>query len=298
MRSHVPNTYEKTMVSIGDCCPLFFSPLKYKYSSTGHFRQVFSTSDNILLQVFCDEGEVPSASLNDRLKKTSSPIIFLTYSVNDPVKMYYASLSPVEGIYTVTINGRESEEFSVCENVGDNILVEYSHKDNNSVFDNIFWLDEARQIFHFRVVGGFRPDGVGLKVDNEQFSNQKQEIIELYSMPYKTFDFVFGDSNGVPYYIAEFMNKIFCLSYVKVNGDQYVREGDSVPEKLDTIGRKQQFIYKITLRPAENDIAGIGGKTEIATSSSGVAFMLKNPEDDDILVYKRSESAFVNQNYL
>lgn len=286
------------MVSIGDCCPLFFNPLKYKYSNAVCFRQVFSISDNILLQVFCDDGEVPSASLNDKLGKTSSPITFLIYSVNDSVKMYYASLSPAEGIYTVTVNGKESEEFDVCENPGDNILIEYSHKDNNSAFDNIFWVDEARQVFQFRVTGGFRPDGVGLKVDNEQFSNQKQEIIEMYSMPYKTFDFVFGDNNGVPYYIAEFINKILCLSYVKIDGKQYVREGDSVPEKLDTIGKKQQFIYKVTLRPAENDISGIGGKTEIATSSSGVAFMLKNPEDDDILVYKRSESAFVNQNYV
>ena len=233
------------MISIGDVCPLFFKPLKYKYSNAGCFRQVFSLSDNILLQIFCDNGEIPLASLNDKIGNISSSIALLTYDVNESVKMYYASLSPSEGIYTVTIGDKECEEFCVCENIGDSILIEYSHKDNNSAFDNIFWIDDVQQMFQFRIIGGFKPDGVDLKVENEQFVNQKQEIIEMYSLPYKTFDFVFGTSRGVPYYIAEFINKLLCLSHVNIDGNLYVREGDSVPEKLDTIGKKQMFIYKV-----------------------------------------------------
>ena len=279
------------MISIGDVCPLFFKPLKYKYSNAGCFRQVFSLSDNILLQIFCDNGEIPLASLNDKIGNISSSIALLTYDVNESVKMYYASLSPSEGIYTVTIGDKECEEFCVCENIGDSILIEYSHKDNNSAFD-------VQRMFQFRIIGGFKPDGVDLKVENEQFVNQKQEIIEMYSLPYKTFDFVFGTSRGVPYYIAEFINKLLCLSHVNIDGNLYVREGDSVPEKLDTIGKKQMFIYKVTLRPRENDIAGIGGKTEIATSSSGIAFLLTNPEEDDVLKYKKAQAAFVNENYV
>ena len=267
------------MISIGDVCPLFFKPLKYKYSNAGCFRQVFSLSDNILLQIFCDNGEIPLASLNDKIGNISSSIALLTYDVNESVKMYYASLSPSEGIYTVTIGDKECEEFCVCEN-------------------NIFWIDDVQQMFQFRIIGGFKPDGVDLKVENEQFVNQKQEIIEMYSLPYKTFDFVFGTSRGVPYYIAEFINKLLCLSHVNIDGNLYVREGDSVPEKLDTIGKKQMFIYKVTLRPRENDIAGIGGKTEIATSSSGIAFLLTNPEEDDVLKYKKAQAAFVNENYV
>ena len=269
------------MISIGDVCPLFFKPLKYKYSNAGCFRQVFSVSDNILLQIFCDNGEKPLAYLNDKIGNISSKITLLTYDVNESIKMYYASLSPSEGIYTVTIGDKECEEFCVCENIGDSILI-----------------DEVRQMFQFRIIGGFKPDGVELKVENEQFMNQKQEIIEMYSLPYKTFDFVFGTSCGVPYYIAEFINKVLCLSHVSINGNLFVREGDSVPEKIDTIGKKQMFIYKVTLRPRQNDIAGIGGKTEITTSSSGIAFLLTNPEEDDVLKYKKAKAAFVNENYV
>ncbi len=286
------------MISIGDVCPLFFNPIKYKYSNSGGFRQVFSMSDKILLQIFCDGDDVITVSLNDKLKNTSSPVPLSAYSVNESVRMHYVALSPGEGIYTVSVNEMESEEFEVCIDIGDNILIEYSHKDNNSAFDNIFWIDNTRQVFHFRIVGGFKPDGIELQVDNEQFSNQKQELVELYSLPYKIMDFTFGDTNGVPYYIAEFINKILCLSYVNISGNLYVREGDSVPEKVETIGKKQRFIYRVSLRPGKNDIAGIGGKTEVAVSSSGVAFLINNPEDDDILKYKKTEGAFINENYL
>ena len=212
-------------------------------------------------------------------------------SSHDSLKLYLSSTLAI-------IGDKECEEFCVCENIGDSILIEYSHKDNNSAFDNIFWIDEVRQMFQFRIIGGFKPDGVELKVENEQFVNQKQEIIEMYSLPYKTFDFVFGTSCGVPYYIAEFINKVLCLSHVSINGNLFVREGDSVPEKIDTIGKKQMFIYKVTLRPRQNDIAGIGGKTEITTSSSGIAFLLTNPEEDDVLKYKKAKAAFVNENYV
>lgn len=286
------------MISIGDVCPIFFNPLKYRYSSGGRFRQVFAPSDGIRLQVFCDGGEVPSVSLNDRIGGSSSSVSMSVYDVNDGVRMHHALLTPGEGIYTVTVDGKESEEFLVCSDTGDSVLIEYSHKDNNSAFDNIFWIGGERQTFRFRVTGGFKPDGVGLGVENEQFANQRQELEELYAVPYRTMDFVIGSNSGVPYYIAEFVNRILCLSSVSIDGSLYVREGDSVPERTDTIGGKQMFIYKVTLRPSTSAIAGIGGRPEEAVSSSGVAFMLDSPEEDDVLKYKRSRSAFVNENYV
>ena len=65
--------------------------------------------------------------IRDRIGTISSSIALLTYDVNESVKMYYASLSPSEGIYTVTIGAKECEEFCVCENIGDSISVSYTH---------------------------------------------------------------------------------------------------------------------------------------------------------------------------
>ena len=204
---------------------------------------------------------------------------------------------PGEGVYTVTINEQESNEFEVCEN-SCGALIEYTHKDNNTPFDNIFWIGDTNLSFKFRIPGGFKPSGVSIEVDNEQFLNQYQEIVELYSIPYTTRVFSMGDINGLPYYIAELMNRILCLSNVKINGESYVREANSKPEKVETIGRKELFIWSITLRLKENHISGIGGKIEDSYSASGVSFKLNKPEDGEVLVYDDNENSFVNSNTL
>lgn len=293
-------TYQerKDMITIGDICPLFFDPIKYKHSNKGQYNQVFKTSDKVLIQVFCNAEEVVTVALNNKVTETSFSIPLSTYNVNESVKMYYAFIPMSEGVFSVSIGELESETFYICDNVGDNILIEYSHKDNNSAFDNIFWNGSTQYKFHFRLVGGFKPSGVSLNVDNEQFVNQKQEIVELYSVPYKTMEFYFGDNDGVPYYVAELINKILCLSHVNIDGKLFVREGNSVPEKVDTKGKKELFTYKINLRPALNDIAGVGGKTEIGSSGSIVGFSINNPQDGEVLVYSRDKSAFKNTHNL
>ena len=85
MKLCVTYSDEKTMITIGDVCPLFFNTLNYEYANEGSFRQCFDLSDGILLQVFCDGGETPSAYLNDKIKSSSSSISFKTYSVNEDV---------------------------------------------------------------------------------------------------------------------------------------------------------------------------------------------------------------------
>ena len=297
MKLCVTYSDEKTMITIGDVCPLFFNTLKYEYANEGSFRQCFDLSDGILLQIFCDGGETPSAYLNDKIKSSSSSISFKTYSVNEDVVMFYTYMYPGEGVYTVTINEQESNEFEVCEN-SCGVLIEYTHKDNNTPFDNIFWVGDTNLSFKFRVPGGFKPSGVSIEVDNEQFLNQYQEIVELYSIPYTTRVFSMGDVNGLPYYIAELMNRILCLSDVKINGESFVREGNSKPEKVETIGKKELFIWSITLRQKLRHISGIGGKIEESYSASGVSFKLNKPEDGEVLVYDDNESSFVNSNTL
>lgn len=285
------------MITIGDVCPLFFDVLKYEHANKGSFRQCFDVSDGIIIQLFSNDGSIPSAVLNDKMNITSSNIELNTYQVNDGVTMYYTTLYPTEGIYSVSVNDKESEVFEVCEN-SNGALIEYSHKDNNSVFDNIFWNGEEQFTFKFRVIGGFKPSGVSIEIDNEQFVNQKQEIVELYAIPYITKTFSIGNSNGVPYYVAELINKILCLSDVRINGESYVREGNSKPEVAEAISRKELFMYTINLRPSDNTISGIGGMVEEGVTASAVGFSIKNAKDGEVLVYDSDESAFVNTNQL
>ena len=285
------------MITIGDVCPIFFDVLKYEHANKGSFRQCFDVSDGILIQVFCNDDETPSVILKDKINSTRTDVGLKTYKVNDYIDMYYTYLYPSEGVYSLIIEGKESEEFEVCENAS-GILIEYTHKDNSSVFDNIFWNGGTQFRFKFRVIGGFKPSGVSIEVDNEQFVNQKQEIVELYSIPYTTNTLYIGGCEGVPYYVAEHINKILCLSDVRIGGELYVREGNSKPEKTETIGQKELFMYSMNLRPSNNPIAGVGGLIEKASTASSVAFSVNQAKDGEVLVYDSSESAFVNTNTL
>lgn len=83
--------------------------------------------------------------------------------------MHYAVITGLEdSVYSVTINGTTSEPFIVCSSdslLEETTLIRYSHKDNNSAFDNIFWIDDRQQVFEFRVEAGFKPNGYNAHVE-------------------------------------------------------------------------------------------------------------------------------------
>ena len=286
------------MIKIGDICPLFFSPVKDKYAIDVDYIQRFHTTDKILLQIFADDGEVASASLNDLIKGTSSNIQFQTYEVNASVMMYYVVFTSLpDSVYSITFERKESEPFEVCSDsniLEETALIRYSHKDNNSAFDNIFWIGDTQQVFEWRVEAGFKPAGYSAKIDNEQYRNQRQEIEELYAVPYDSYVLTIGNSCGVPYWFGRHLNRILCVSMFDVNGERYVRSENSVPEISQVMEDSQMFFVTIALEPQENSIDGVGGAPEQASSASIVGFVVNNPKEGEMLKYKESEAAFIN----
>lgn len=286
------------MVKVGDVCPLFFSPVKDKFGLEMDYIQRFHTSDRIHIQVFANASEEVSVNLNNLADGTSTPVTLSTYSQNDNVQMYYAILKELkDSVYTISVNGMLSEPFMVCSSdtlLDETILVKYSHKSNNSPFDNIFWIDDAQQVFNFRMEAGFKPNGYSPQVSNEQYRNQMQEIEELYSIPYDIYNLTIGNSSGVPYWYAKLINRILCLSLVEIDGTKYVRSESSVPEMTQVIEDSQLFQISVSLELQNNDIAGIGGTPESGSSGSFPMFKIDHAKDGEMLQYSAKEAAFIN----
>lgn len=286
------------MVKVGDVCPLFFSPVKDKFGLDMDYIQKFHASDKIHIQVFTNASEEVSASLNNLAAGNSIPISLSTYNHNDNVVMYYAILRGLEdAVYTVTINEDTSEPFIVCSSddlLEETVLIRYSHKSNNSAFDNIFWVDDIQQVFNFRVEAGFKPGGYSPRIDNEQYRNQMQEIEELYAVPYDVYNLTIGNSNGVPYWFAKHINRILCLSMVEIDGTRYVRSESSVPEMTQVIEDSQLFHINMALELQNNDIAGIGGSPEAGSSASFPAFLIDHAKDGEMLQFSAEKAAFTN----
>lgn len=278
---------------------MFFNPPgKSAFGVEGCYVQKFHVTDDILFQVLASPGDMVSGTLNDKAAGTSSAIVFSTYSQNDAQMLYYVSLSGLDdSVYTVTVEGiGESEPFEVCSS-GDllerTVLFRYSNRDNNS-FDNIFWIDETQQFFCLRVEGGFKPEGYLPQVSNEQYRNQRQEIVELYAMPYDQWQLTIGDAEGVPIWVLRLVNRLLCLSHVEIGGRLYVRSDASVPEKTQTLEERPLFQATLTLETQENEVAGMGGMPEQGSGQSLPGFVINNAKDGQMLQYDGGKSAFVN----
>lgn len=288
------------MVKVGDVCPLFFSPIKYEFGLDMDYIQKFHSSDKIHIQVFTNASEEVSVILNNNITKKSTPIPLLIYNHNDNNVVHYAILQNLEdGEYTVTINEDTSEPFMVESSdilLRETTLIRYSHKNNNSGLNNIFWINDIQQIFNFRLEAGIKPSDYSAQVDNEQYRNQKQEIEELYAIPYDVYKLTIGDSKGVPYWFSRHINRILCLSMVEINGTKYVRSGNSTPDdEKETVNVDSQlFIYKVSIEPKNNDIAGIGGSPEAGSSASFPAFLIDHAKDGEMLQFSAEKAAFTN----
>ena len=248
------------MVKIGDVCPLFFNPIKDKFGIEVDYIQKFYTGDNIHLQIFANVGESVSATLIDLINDTSTSISLSTYNQNSEVVMHYAVLTGLpDSDYKVNVNGILSEPFCVSsssELLERTTLIRYSHKDNNSVFNNIFWIGDTQVIFDWRVEAGFKPNGYTPKLENEQYRNQWQEIKNLYSVPYDSYVLTIGDACGVPYWYGRHLNRILCLSKFIVKDTGFVRSENSVPEMSQVIEDSQLFNITCGIEPQYNDISG------------------------------------------
>lgn len=284
------------MVKIGDLCPLFFNPIKDRYSIESDYMQTFYATDNILVQVFAESA--PSAVLNNLSKDTSETLSLESYVHNGAVTMFYTTITGREdGVYSLSVEGIESEPFCITSDVSvleTTTLIRYSHKDNNSVFDNIFWIGDEQQIFEWRVEAGFKSQGYAPHVDNEQYRNQFQEIKELYSIPYDSFTLTFGNAGGVPYWFIRHLNRVLCVSYVEIDGKLWVRSESSVPEITQVMEELPMFYATVILEPITNEVSGNGGMPEEGSSSSVVGFSIDNPSDGQMLQYSEDENAFVN----
>lgn len=284
------------MVKIGDLCPLFFNPIKDRYGIESDYMQTFYKTDRILIQIFAESN--PYVELSNLVEGSEEPVTLQTYQHNTGVTMYYAVITGKEdGIYSLVVENQTSEPFCITSDVSvlkTTTLIRYSHKDNNSVFDNIFWIGDEQQIFEWRVEAGFKSQGYAPHVDNEQYRNQFQEIKELYSIPYDSFTLTFGNAGGVPYWYIRHLNRVLCVSTIEIDDKLWVRSESSVPEVTQVMEELPMFYATVILEPITNEVSGNGGMPEEASSSSVVGFSIDNPSDGQMLQYSEDENAFVN----
>lgn len=299
--------FRRGMINISSVSPLVFGVESNSFEHPVTYVQKFADEDlPILIQVVDEPNTAFSMQLTDLYKGTVYPITPLSYEINDYNTLYEFTINPPNGTYQAKITRNSSdtvESIVFCVHDVDctphTVLFEYTNADNLQAFGAVFDVSGQKRTFKFRVEGGFKSDGRVLAVESEQFRTQKQEPINLYSVPYEQKTLTIGDNEGVPFEIARLINNVFCLSSVKLDGVSYTRSESSIPEQQQIAERYPQFNYTLTLECTKNiSYNGFAEYPDGSGITGEISMKVSGAKDGQVLVFDGEEGSFVNQSNL
>jgi len=234
--------------------PLWFADTNASDGLKSRYTQVWSTTDQIMIQVVADISEsAPTATLYDACTDTAiGTITWNTWTMNTDKQIFFHVYTGLtEGFYYLIIADKTSEVFRVTsdtEILGKTSLIQYRNKDNKQRDDVAFVIDNVPYFFDFRVPGGFKDSKWSFGVDNEQFATQYQDVVELYASFYTEKVFTMGNSIGVPVWFGEILNRLLTCHFVYIDGVRYVRSDSNTPSMETLVDGLDSFIFSQTLR--------------------------------------------------
>lgn len=244
-------------MKISPFTPLHFREANESDGLPSRYIQTWAPTDQIMIQVIAEVGDTaPVATLNDAHTGASlGAIEFMEWQMNTSKLLFFAVLSGMSlGHYTVTIDGKTSEEFRVTDDASlleRTTLIQYRYKDNKQRDDVVSLIDHVIYFFDFRVPGGFKDGGWQFGVSNEQFTTQREDVVELFANEYTMKTFTMGNALGVPVWFAEHLNRLLTCSYVYFNGDRYTRSDTETPQVQSLVDGLDSFVFTQLLRKAQ-----------------------------------------------
>ena len=240
--------------------PIFFEDFKSD-GIESRYMQVFSTTDQILLECLCAPGEFGSfviSGITDDGVSQYSQLTHNSWALSDGTILWFTVITGLApGTYRLLYppTGLYSHYFRVTDDPAElakTTLIQYSMKDNKQRQDAVFIIDGMRYFFDFRVPGGFKDSGWNFAVENEQFITPEADIVELFALESTQKRFTMGGQIGVPVYFAEMLNRILTCSYVYFDGVRYARKDASVPEMTVQIEGLDSFVFTQLLQRVNN----------------------------------------------
>lgn len=155
---------------------------------------------------------------------------------------------PLAGEYYVTIgNYYISEPILIRDEHPNTLLIEYQNYRNDF---GIPFEELQGDRLGFRVEANlveFEPAS-----ENEMYTDQVRDNIQLHSVPYRRWRLVIGGRSGVPDWVGEKVNRIFSCSDVWIDGKKFVRDGDAQMETQRVDNYNPFASYSLIITEAEN----------------------------------------------
>lgn len=204
------------------------------------FIQKWDKGDYIVFQAHYGRsiarGEVAASIVDDNLNvvlQFDSTIIDINnwYQV-----IFRGSCNLPDGIYRVKLYSTAGKFtfYSNCIQIGtfpESLLLTYTCKTNK--FDCIFRDSEYAYFFVLRVDGGVKSSDISYNSDDVIYTSQDRVVYLLDSIPYTVRKYTFGNSYGLPSWLADKINRLLSCDSILINGVKVVKNDGA---KLEVIG--------------------------------------------------------------
>lgn len=248
-------------MKISPFTPLYFGEANASDGLSSRYVQVFASTDQILIEIIAEADDVsPDCALLDaHTGSRIGNVSWQTWEMNSEKKLFFATLRGLTvGHYRIRIYDYfksslnvTSDEFRITDDattLAKTTLIQYRFKDNKQREDVVSVIDYMPYFFDFRVPGGFKAGGWQFGVSNEQFTTQREDVVELFANDYTMKTFTLGGSLGVPVWCAEMLNRLLTCSYVYFNGDRYTRSDTETPQINVLVDGLDSFVFTQVLR--------------------------------------------------
>jgi len=232
-----------------------------QYNPNGCYYAKWQTNDKAQVQVISDY--VPELNFyhyaTDRLYKTIAIPESPTNILDVTYKCYEAEIDFSEfdeGDYYGQLEYNDGSQdkiwqtspISVADLHKDTILYEYKNSINDYgvVFDTGI-------VFNFRVEGGLYSPL--FKSNTEQYTDQKYNITQEDSIPFRNFSHIVGTAEGVPNWVIDKCNRIFAVDQKQINGVFYERAeaGSEFEPTRNENSLNQDGFWSLAVIPKDNN---------------------------------------------
>ena len=235
----------------------------YQSADDVRYCQKYTTGDILYLQFLADFNFATGATVtlidNDgNLKTTYTPAAIGTVGALDAYEvkgdftdattagMYFLKIAVDFATGSVILY---SEPLHIDSSHDDTIVLSYRHE--FPIHDCIFG-GRALPTFHLRVEGGLKSDGFTPAGKFTQYTDLDYQPVILQSQPFSLYKYTFGNSRGVPNWMADRINRAFSVDVTLIDNIQYMRnEGAKMERNGESIFPRAG--WTLELLKARND---------------------------------------------
>lgn len=282
--------------------PILFKeePVSVFEQSSRMYYQKWNKKDYIIFQVNYDKNYFTKGEIIAKLVDAQgaecavclNDIIELPYTYQS---IFRLSCNIADGIYRIklTTAGGKFSYYSNYFDIGDHVntmLIQYTCRRNN--FDCIFVTNEYLYSFFLRVEGDIKTSDINYQSDDVFYTSQDRIMYLVDSIPFVTRKYTFGDSYGLPVWIADRLNRIFACDITDIDGARVIKNDGAKLEATSSDAYPYLGLKIELLRQLEGYSEMLREDNEVM--KSGLSLELVNKENSYSVLGEKTGRIHIN----